>query len=88
MGTESGGPGEVLLGQHKLCLRPRQPGQGSATRGIQGPRRPFRGAEGLGSTYQLPPTQADVPPSVAAGLSSLGIAEGAGELGVGAGQSF
>lgn len=35
----------------------------------------MRGAKGLGPTYQPPPTQADVPSNVAAGLSSLGIAE-------------
>lgn len=47
----------------------------------------MRGAEGLGSTYQSPPTQTDVPANVAVGLRSLGTPEGAGELGVGAGQS-
>ena len=65
----------VLLGQCWPCLRPRWPGQGRATSGVHGPRGPLRGAEGLGPTYQPPPTQADVPSNVAEGLRSLGIAE-------------
>lgn len=86
-GDEAGRAGEVLPSQCSPRSCSRWPGQARAARGVQGPRGPLRGAEGLGFTYQLPPTQADVPSNVAAGLRSLGIAEGAGELGVGAGQS-
>lgn len=75
-GPDQSGAARVMpLGQCRPCLPPQWPGQGRATRSIRGPGGPLRGAKGLGPTYQPPPTQADVPSNVAAGLSSLGIAE-------------
>lgn len=64
MGAESEGPGEVMPGFRAGPL--------GMSRGQAGP---LRGAAGLESTYQLPPTQADVPSNGAAGLRSLAIVE-------------